>query len=87
MTKKNPQQRRRAQHRRARQCLHCNAKAVSQSLCQVHLDELRARYEAAREAGKCTRCGEPSGDSWACEECRAKINERRRAARAQGTTP
>jgi hypothetical protein len=86
MAKKDAQRqrRRRAQHRKARKCLHCDARAVGTALCQAHLDEYRARYEALREAGLCTRCGQPSDGGWACPSCRETINERRRAARAQG---
>jgi hypothetical protein len=85
VAKKNAQQLRRAAHRKARKCLHCDARAASRALCQVHLDELRARYEARREAGVCTRCGEASDGGWACPACREIINERRRAARAKET--
>jgi hypothetical protein len=83
MAKKTAQQRRRAEHRQARKCLHCDARAVSQTLCQAHLDEYRARYQAQREAGLCTRCGQESDGGWACAACRERVNTQRRAARAR----
>lgn len=75
------QRKRRRAHRRAGLCLWCDRPAL-ESLCEDHLAQQRARYEAAKAEGLCTKCGGPSDGGWACPGCREKINAARRARRA-----
>ncbi len=76
---------RQAEARENELCLWCMEPTEGgKSLCPKHLEEQRERAAAKREAGICVRCRKPCGEAYACDECKAKDTERKRARRARG---
>lgn len=74
--------RRRREHVEAGICAHCNEPAVSESMCQSHLDEQRTRYAERRAARQCVRCRSDSGEYALCQSCRYVQAARKRQERA-----